>query len=404
MKSFDLTFSGAVLPEYDPTQVKQDFARLFAIQDNTLIEEIFSGKTILLRHNLDRKTAADYFRQINLLGGQAALVTSPKYRAVNRDEVLILEENNTDEPEVSEVPVQEPASEEFVGQVYNEPAPIELEVLTEQATQESQRMAAKLQRQKEQFDRISAEELDKIELLREKNRTKSQRELAELKVIEETTTRSATAQISDFKQQRASIKNTADRDIAQLEALVGDVWIDQNALNDDLDQHLKEIQHTAEADINRLQQLLRDRQQQAENDIADLQRQLQDAKSKSQLEIGQLEKKRGTALDATKVQFEELEQQEVEAREQLENHSAELKQRELEIQARESEEASRLQGMETDIISKRDQGIAKVEQAIDQLSTQTQATLQQLRISKLEVQAPQNQELGNNAIKSISGV
>ena len=143
--------------------------------------------------------------------------------------------------------------------------------------------------------------------------------------------------------------------------------------------------------------------QEAENDIADLQRQLQDAKSKSQLETGQLEKKRRTALDATKVQFEELEQQEVEAREQLENHSAELKQRELEIQARESEEASRLQGMETDIISQRDQGIAKVEQAIDQLSTQTQATLQQLRISKLEVQAPQNQELGNNAIKSISG-
>ena len=270
MKSFDLTFSGAVLPEYDPTQVRQDFARLFAIQDNALIEEIFSGKTILLRHNLDRKTAADYFRQISLLGGQAALVTSPKYRAVNRDEVLILEENNTDEPEVPEVPVLEPASEEFIGQVHNDPGLIELEALTEQATQESQRVAEKLQRQKEQFDRIAAEELEKIEQLREKNCTKSQRELAELKVIEETATRSASAQTSDLEQQRASRKNTADRDIAQLEALVEDVWIDQTALNDDLNQRLEEIRHTAEEDINRLQQLLRDRQKQAGNDIAEL--------------------------------------------------------------------------------------------------------------------------------------
>ena len=66
MKSFDLTFNGAVLPERDPGQVKQDLARLFSIQDSTLIEEIFSGKTIVLRHNLDRKTAADYFRRISL--------------------------------------------------------------------------------------------------------------------------------------------------------------------------------------------------------------------------------------------------------------------------------------------------------------------------------------------------
>jgi hypothetical protein len=56
MKFFDLTFSGAVLPEHDPMQVKQDFARLFAIQDSALIEEIFSGKTILLRHHLDSGT------------------------------------------------------------------------------------------------------------------------------------------------------------------------------------------------------------------------------------------------------------------------------------------------------------------------------------------------------------
>ena len=71
MKTFDLTFNGAVLPDYDPEQVKRDFALLFQIEDAALMEEIFSGETLVLRQNLDRKSAADYFRKIAQLGGQA---------------------------------------------------------------------------------------------------------------------------------------------------------------------------------------------------------------------------------------------------------------------------------------------------------------------------------------------
>jgi len=76
MKTFDLTFNGAVLPEYDPEQVKRDFALLFRIEDAAVVDEIFSGETLVLRHNLDRKSAADYFRKITQLGGQATLVNS----------------------------------------------------------------------------------------------------------------------------------------------------------------------------------------------------------------------------------------------------------------------------------------------------------------------------------------
>ena len=76
MKTFDLTFNGALLPGHDPQQVKRDFALLFSIDDPAVVEEVFSGETLILRHNLDRKTAADYFRKIAQLGSQATLVNS----------------------------------------------------------------------------------------------------------------------------------------------------------------------------------------------------------------------------------------------------------------------------------------------------------------------------------------
>ena len=80
MKTFDLTFNGAVLQGHDPEQVKRDFALLFSIDDPAVVEEVFSGETLILRHNLDRKAAADYFRKIAQLGSQATLVNSTRGR------------------------------------------------------------------------------------------------------------------------------------------------------------------------------------------------------------------------------------------------------------------------------------------------------------------------------------
>jgi len=76
VKRFDVTFKGEVLPQHTPEQVKAGFVELFRIQDPAMLEEIFSGKTVVLRSNLDRKTAAEYFVKVNKLGAVVELVPS----------------------------------------------------------------------------------------------------------------------------------------------------------------------------------------------------------------------------------------------------------------------------------------------------------------------------------------
>lgn len=76
MKRFDLTFKGDILPHNDPLQVREGMAELFQIRDPLVLEELFSGETFVLRSNLDRKPAADYFRKIKDIGGIAELVAT----------------------------------------------------------------------------------------------------------------------------------------------------------------------------------------------------------------------------------------------------------------------------------------------------------------------------------------
>ncbi|MCB1842289.1 MAG: hypothetical protein KDI09_04940 [Halioglobus sp.] len=76
MKTYDLTFNGSVLPGHSPCQVRHNLAHLFCIENDSVVKELFSGETIYLRCDLDRKTAAGYFREITELGGEATLVAS----------------------------------------------------------------------------------------------------------------------------------------------------------------------------------------------------------------------------------------------------------------------------------------------------------------------------------------
>lgn len=74
MKNFDLTFKGDILPNYDPAHVREGLAELFQVRDPLVMDELFSGDTFVLRSNLGRKSAADYFRKITDIGGVAELV------------------------------------------------------------------------------------------------------------------------------------------------------------------------------------------------------------------------------------------------------------------------------------------------------------------------------------------
>ena len=76
MKKFDITFRGEVLPKHDPERVKAGFIELFKIRDSGMLEEIFSGEPVVLRSNLDRKAAAEYFVKVNQLGAVSELGTA----------------------------------------------------------------------------------------------------------------------------------------------------------------------------------------------------------------------------------------------------------------------------------------------------------------------------------------
>jgi len=71
---FNLTFWGEILAGRDPEKVRARFARLFEINDPERIEHFFSGETITLRRNLERKVAAEYYAKLRKLGVEARLV------------------------------------------------------------------------------------------------------------------------------------------------------------------------------------------------------------------------------------------------------------------------------------------------------------------------------------------
>ncbi len=74
MNRFNLCFSGEILPGEDPALVRKRFAKLFGIDEPARIEQFFSGATITLRRNLDRKAAGQYYQDMRKIGVVAQLV------------------------------------------------------------------------------------------------------------------------------------------------------------------------------------------------------------------------------------------------------------------------------------------------------------------------------------------
>jgi len=90
---FNLTFKGEIQPGKDPGQVKTRFGKLFGIDDPQRLERFFSGDTIILRRNLDRKAAAEYFSKLRKLGAEAELV-----KVTTEEATVALAATNTPSP------------------------------------------------------------------------------------------------------------------------------------------------------------------------------------------------------------------------------------------------------------------------------------------------------------------
>lgn len=74
MNRFNLTFSGEILAGEDIEQARLRFADKFGIDDQARLAKFFSGETIILRRNLERKEAAELYYQLQLMGLASTLV------------------------------------------------------------------------------------------------------------------------------------------------------------------------------------------------------------------------------------------------------------------------------------------------------------------------------------------
>lgn len=69
MQSFDVYFSGEMLPEADPAAVRHGVARLFKVQESA-IERLFSGRPLRVKQAVDADAASLYraaFRDVGAL-------------------------------------------------------------------------------------------------------------------------------------------------------------------------------------------------------------------------------------------------------------------------------------------------------------------------------------------------
>lgn len=71
---FNLCFKGEIHPGKDPEQARLKVAELLGVTDPEQLERYFSGASVVLLEDLDRKSAAQYYSQLNKVGAAVKLV------------------------------------------------------------------------------------------------------------------------------------------------------------------------------------------------------------------------------------------------------------------------------------------------------------------------------------------
>ena len=74
MNRFNLTFSGELVAGHDPELAKARMAQVLDMDDPDLLQRCFSGNTVVLRRNLERREAAELYARLRRIGIHAELV------------------------------------------------------------------------------------------------------------------------------------------------------------------------------------------------------------------------------------------------------------------------------------------------------------------------------------------
>ncbi len=160
---FNLSFKGEIQTGYDTGQVKARFGKLFGIDDPVRLERFFTGDTIILRRNLERKIAAEYYAKLKKLGVEAELVkVSPEETAAAN---AAAEASSKTTPSDEEKGAQQAA--------------------WEQARRDAEQDAARRKAREQTALRKTEEQAARQKARKEENRRKSKEKAARRKALEE---------------------------------------------------------------------------------------------------------------------------------------------------------------------------------------------------------------------------
>lgn len=285
------------MPEYDPGQVKSGLAELFRIKDPGVLEEMFSGDAFVLRSNLDRKSAADYFRKITQLGGKAELVvrrgddadsgrgeTFRRVQAIDSGSMAVRRKHSAsldmDETlEVTPARPSGPSDEEVLARLQQlmqeaeERHRAELELIDRQQAAEEDKTARSLQQLQQQhaavldnanaeLKRLAALEQStlaqfqsNVELVheeREERRRQLEQRLEELATRRRKHIAAAEQSLKDLQDRKASVQAEAEAAIAQLESLIDETRKQAQADTAELDTLLDEAHVRQEHELGAL--------------------------------------------------------------------------------------------------------------------------------------------------------
>jgi len=209
---FNLTFKGEIQPGKDPGQVKARFGKLFGIDDPQRLERFFSGDAIILRRNLDRKAAAEYFSKLRKLGAEAELV-----KVTTEEAAAALAATNTPSPRTEPDPP--------VAAVEKTPQKrgMDHDILQRQPGQVDQSWAVSTSRGK-QAKKSPTSEQDGTEKAREKNARQAREEAQQAEKLHleaEAQRAAAQEQAEQEEQQRreaARLKAEQDARVAEVTA------------------------------------------------------------------------------------------------------------------------------------------------------------------------------------------
>ena len=394
INTFDLTFNGTILPDHDPKQVKADFARMFCIEDPSLLKELFSGETVILRTGLERKTAGAYYRKLQELGSEATLVSAGKQRAKPGEAILKLILEPPGPPRITrevirnygmdreilirregEIDKSWPVSSSKIKSMHHQGPTTDC---AEQKTIAEPVEPAVPQAQKLMSAPTSKTHVAKLEKVADREQEaaneKAKQEACSMVILE-----TAELELERLQQQRQQVVSSAQDEVSRLTRLEAEVrHITAQKMKNF--EEMAEIASTqAKEEVIRLRQLALEKSQEKDSEVARLAGLEQEARERSEASVAKLESQKKESNSRALQEINQLEETRQDSRRKAEDDIAQLEQQLKDIRHQLIMDMEELDQQESDIELMRDHSSRQLDQEIALALDTEQAEIGPLR-------------------------